>query len=558
MTSPYLLRNRPRPHAFPNRGDATGLGSAGRRPALPGGAPGMAAPHGSAPPPAHQPPRHRNPQVRAAISWAARFGVAAFLFLAPAPVGSADLAGRRPNVVLVITDDQGYGEIGVHGNPVIRTPHLDRLHDASVRFTDFHVSPTCAPTRSALLTGRHEFKNGVTHTIFERERLTLKATTIAQVLRSAGYATGIFGKWHLGDEDAYQPGQRGFDEVFVHGGGGIGQTFPGSCGDAPDNRYFDPAIRHNGRFVKTRGYCTDVFFGRALDWIGAQRAAVRPFFAYVTPNAPHAPYISPGAAYEAPYLGKSLSTNAVAYYAMISNLDENVGRLQARLREWQLETNTLVIFLTDNGHSVPNVFNAGMRGMKGGPYQGGTRVPSFWHWPETLTPGDRPQLAAHLDVFRTLAGLAGARLSPEVERQVEGRSLLPLLANRSAPWPDRTLVTHVGRWNHGQVAAAKFRQSAIRNTRFRLVNDAELFDLEADPGESRNVLADHPAVVAELRAAYDRWWDEILPGLDNEAVLGPTVNPFKAAYWGQFGGGPDDALKRRMDPAAKFQSRPAP
>src|SRR5271156_197106 len=156
-------------------------------------------------------------------------------------------AVTRPNVVFILTDDQGYGELACHGNPIIKTPNLDRLASQSLRFTDFQVSPTCAPTRSSLMTGRHEFRSGVTHTIMERERMSLRATTIAQVLKSAGYTTGIFGKWHLGDEAAYQPGRRGFDEVFIHGGGGIGQSYPGSCGDFPGNTYFDPAILHNGR-----------------------------------------------------------------------------------------------------------------------------------------------------------------------------------------------------------------------------------------------------------------------------------------------------------------------
>src|SRR5262245_41170005 len=201
---------------------------------------------------------------------------------------SASLRARRPNIIFVLTDDQGYGDLSCHGNPILRTPNLDRLHDEGVRFLDFHVSPTCSPTRSALMTGRHEFRNGVTHTIFERERLTLNATTLAQVLKSAGYTTGIFGKWHLGDQAEYQPDRRGFDEVFIHGGGGIGQTFPGSCGDAPGNTYFDPAILHNGRFEKTHGYCTDVFFAQATQWMESVKGK-RPFFAYLTPNAPHAP-----------------------------------------------------------------------------------------------------------------------------------------------------------------------------------------------------------------------------------------------------------------------------
>ena len=229
----------------------------------------------------------RNHPIR---RWGRTFAWLAAAFLVCASVGTpgASLAGRRPNIVFILADDQGYGDLACHGHPVLKTPHLDRLHAEGVRFTDFHVSPTCSPTRSALMTGRHEFKNGVTHTILERERLTLEATTLADVLRIAGYHTGIFGKWHLGDEPAYQPDRRGFEEVFIHGGGGIGQTYPGSCGDAPGNTYFDPAILHNGKFERTQGYCTDVFFARALRWIDEVKGAA-PFFAYIPCNAPHAP-----------------------------------------------------------------------------------------------------------------------------------------------------------------------------------------------------------------------------------------------------------------------------
>ena len=264
---------------------------------------------------------------------------------------TAGLAASRPNIVLIMTDDQGYGEMACHGNPIIRTPNLDRLHARSVRFTDFQVSPTCAPTRASLMTGRHEFRSGVTHTIYERERLSLDATTIVQVLKDAGYATGIFGKWHLGDEEAYQPDRRGFDEVFIHGAGGIGQTYPGSCGDAPGNTYFDPVILHNGTFVKTRGFCTDVFFERALDWIHHQSQKGGPFFAYIVPNAPHSPYVCLES-YRKPYLDAGLGEADAAYYGMITNIDDNVGRLVARLDEWQLSERTLLIFMTDNGGTV--------------------------------------------------------------------------------------------------------------------------------------------------------------------------------------------------------------
>jgi arylsulfatase len=450
----------------------------------------------------------------------------------------------RPNVVFVLTDDQGYGEMSCHGNLVLRTPNLDRMHAESVRFADFHVSPTCAPTRCSLMTGRHEFRSGVTHTIFERERMSLKAVTIAQVLKSAGYATGIFGKWHLGDEPDYQPDRRGFDEVFIHGGGGVGQTYPGSCGDAPKNSYFDPAILHNGRFEKTQGFCTDVFFGKALEWIDACRRRPGPFFAYIATNAPHSPYVCPESyrkLYEGKtYQGKPLNENAVGYYGMIANIDDNLGRLLDKLRQWDLERRTLVVFMNDNGHSIGNLFNAGMRGAKGTPYQGGTRAAAFWRWPGVLPAGvDVNRLAAHVDFFPTLAELAGARFPQGVK--LDGRSLVPLLKDAKAPWDDRFLFVHLGRWPKGQAAESKYAQCAVRTSRFRLVNDRELYDIEHDPGETTNVIQEHAEQVAGMRAAYDRWWQEVLPAMENENAVGPKLNPFKELYWKQFGGGPTAA-----------------
>jgi arylsulfatase len=453
-------------------------------------------------------------------------------------------------------DDVGYGDFSCHGNPVVRTPHLDAFYKQSIRFTDFHVSPTCAPTRCALMTGRHEFKSGVTHTIYERERMSLKAATLPQMVQRAGYTTGIFGKWHLGDEAAYQPGRRGFDEVFIHGGGGIGQTYPGSCGDAPGNTYFSPALLHNGKFEKTTGYCTDVFFDQALAWIERQHASGsgsggKPFFAYITPNAAHAPLQVPDE-YFARYRGK-VADNPAKFFGMIANIDDNFGRLLQKLDEWRLAENTLVIFMTDNGGTAgTTIFNAGMRGIKNSPYQGGTRVPSFWRWPAGFSGGrDVTALAAHLDIFSTLAEITGTALTAQERAQVERRSLLPLLKDGMAVWPDRTFVTHCGRWPHSQVATAKFTNCSIRNSRFTLVNNAELYDLKHDPGETKNVIEKHPEVVATLRAEYDKWWSDVLPRLENEAAVGPDINPYKALYWKQFGGGPDAELLKRMkfDPA---------
>ena len=461
---------------------------------------------------------------------------------------------RKPNIILVMVDDAGYGDYSCLGNPIMKTPKVDAFWKESVRLTDFHVSPTCAPTRSALMTGRHEFKNGVTHTILERERMTLKATTIAQVLKGAGYATGIFGKWHLGDEAAYQPDRRGFDEVFIHGAGGIGQTYPGSGGDAPHNMYDNPALMHNGKFDKTEGYCTDLFFGHAIEWMDEKLDKGTPFFAYIPLNAVHAPLQCP-AGYEEHWTGKGdgkVDATIAKYYGMLENIDDNFGHMLAKLDEWGIAKDTLVIYLgSDNGGTAGvKIYNAGMRGGKATPYQGGTRVPAFFRWAAKFAGGrDVSALTAHMDMFRTLADVAGVKLDVEISKQVEGRSLMPLLTQEKAEWPDRTLVTHVGRWPHGKAEEAKFSHCSIRDARFTLVNNKELYDLSADPGEQTNVIDQHPDAVAKLRTAYDKWWEEAKPLLVNEDAVGPKMNPFKEIYWKQFNEQPDAVSLRQMDPA---------
>lgn len=445
------------------------------------------------------------------------------------------LASSKPNIILIMTDDQGYGDLACHGHPYLQTPHLDKLHSQSTRFTDFQVSPTCAPTRSALMSGRAPFKNGVTHTILERERMTLKATTIAQVLKAAGYTTGIFGKWHLGDEEPYQPHNRGFDEAFIHGGGGIGQTFPGSCADAPGNKYFDPAIRHNGKFVKTTGYCTDIFFRQALGWIKTNRD--KRFFAYITTNAPHGPFICPEQ-YSKPYKDKAKSARTAAFYGMIANIDDNIGRLVQKLDEWNLANDTLLIFMTDNGSSAGD-YPAGMKGKKGSVNEGGTRVPLFLRLPGKIKAGvDVDRLARHVDLFPTLAEFAGAAVPPDV--QLDGRSLLPLIENPKADWADRYTFFHQGRWGkkgaprwergHCDPDQDKERNFAVRNERFRLVGKDALYDIQSDPGETTNVIEQHPDVAKQMLAAYEAWWDEVRPLMVNEDVPLAPQRPYHVLY----------------------------
>ena len=458
------------------------------------------------------------------VALAAWFGISIATTAAPV----------RPNIIIVMPDDIGYGDFACHGNQIIQTPSIDALARESVRFTDFHVSPTCAPTRAALMTGRHEFKSGVTHTINERERLTLQAITLSQVLRSAGYATGVFGKWHLGDEPDRWPDKRGFDEMFIHGAGGIGQSYPGSCGDVPGNKYFDPVILHNGTFERTHGYCTDVFFRQAENWIDSVKDA-QPFFAYITPNAAHAPLDVPDEYFQ--HYKDKVPERVAKFYGMIENIDDNMGRLLGRLKKWKISDNTLVIFMTDNGTATGStVFNAGMRGAKNTPYQGGTRVPSLWRWPNGFQGNrDCSALTAHVDIFSTLAEIAGVKLNGEVKQQLEGRSLYPLLRNAKAGWPNRTLVTHLGRWPRGEAANSKFAGCSIRDERFTLVNDNELYDLRNDPGETHNIIDDFPDVTKTLREAYDEWWLTILPHLENENIVGPKENPFAVLYRQQFG-----------------------
>ncbi len=447
---------------------------------------------------------------------------------------TGQLAGSRPNIVLVMTDDQGYGDLSCHGHPFLKTPNLDRLHSQSTRFVDSHVSPTCAPTRSALMSGRAPFKNGVTHTILERERMTLKATTIAQVLRKAGYTTGIFGKWHLGDADPYQPENRGFDEVFIHGAGGIGQNYPGTQGAVPGTGYFDPIIKHNGTFEQTKGYCTDVFFRQALGWIRSRKG--KPFFAYVPTNAPHGPFIVADK-YKAPFKGKTKDANTAAFFGMIVNIDENMGLLMEKLDEWGLADNTLLIFMTDNGSARGGrIYNAGMKGAKGSVNQGGSRVPLFMRWPGRIKPEvDVDRMTRHYDLFPTLAAFAGVDVPAELK--LDGRDLIPLIENPKAKWDDRFTFFHQGRWSKKGAGArwgkgntdpdaAKYSRFAVRSERWRLVGKDQLYDIDADPGEKSNVVGQHPEVAACMLKAYEAWWKEIRPLLVNEDAPLDTGKPF--------------------------------
>lgn len=446
-----------------------------------------------------------------------------------------------PNIIIVMTDDQGYGPLGKHGHPWIQTPNLDRLHGQSTRLTRFLVSPTCSPTRSALMTGRHPMRNGITHTILERERMTLDAVILPQVMKTAGYKSAIFGKWHLGDEEPFQPHRRGFDEVFIHGAGGIGQKYNCSCADAPGNRYFDPIVRHNGVFKQTKGFCTDVFFSAALDWIDRQRNQDHPFLAYIATNAPHGPFLAPDKNRER-FEKLGFTPKTAGFYGMIENIDENMGRLLTALDRWDLDNNTILIFLSDNGMTGGGsgrpgkplakgypFYNARMKGLKGSVDEGGVRVPAFFRWPGKFKAGrDIDAVTAHIDLLPTLAEIAGAKLP---ENQVEGRSFLGLLNGKKTQWPDRFLVNHKGRWPKGEdPRLSKWKNFSVRSQRFRLVGKDQLYDMVRDPGQSTNVAGQHPEMVQKMLDYYDDWWEKTVPLMVNESIPNSRTQPFHVLF----------------------------
>ncbi len=425
-------------------------------------------------------------------------------------------AQTRPNIVIVITDDQGYGDLACHGNPVIKTPNIDKLHSESTVFTDYHVAPTCSPTRAALLTGHWTNRTGVWHTIQGRSMIRENEVTLGQHF-AENYATAMFGKWHLGDNYPYRPEDRGFEEVYRHGGGGVGQT-----PDLWNNSYFDGSYFHNGKIVPAKGFCTDVFFEKAHDFIKTKATAEEPFLAYISLNAPHGPLHCPQKYLD---LYKDQKPNIAAFFGMITNIDDNVGATRKLLADLGIADNTLFIFTTDNGTaSGANVFNAGMKGKKGSEYDGGHRVPMFIHWPAAGLNQHREidTLCHAVDVVPTLLKVCNVPNSAQVK--FDGLSLKDLIDPKTdVQWPDRYLVTDSQR----VVDPVKWRKSSVMSQQYRLINGKELYDIKADPGQTKNIAKNKPNRVAKMRAFYDAWWAELEPTFaeTTEIHLGHPEHP---------------------------------
>ena len=432
---------------------------------------------------------------------------------------------RRPNVILVMTDDQGWAEVGFHGNRVIKTPNLGRFAEEGTELTNFYVSPMCTPTRSSLMTGRYHFRTGAHDTYVGRSNMKASETTIAEVLAGAGYRTGIFGKWHLGENFPMRAQDQGFKKVVVHGGGGIGQF-----ADYPGNTYWDPTLQYNDTFKKAKGYCTDVFIDESIGFI--KNSGDQPFFCYLPLNVPHSPFDVAKefrADYDKQKLADPDGRNWVApIYGMITQFDTAFARLLDALEEMGQRDNTIVIFMSDNG---PNstYFTAGLRAKKGSVYENGIRSPFVVQWPKAFKGGRKLTTPAmHIDLLPTIADACGVALPDDLK--VDGKSILGLLKGESSVATQslqrRTLFMQHNRGN----LPTKYKNGMARRGPWKAVANRggaagfELYNIQQDPGENQNLAAKHPEMVKSFVHDYEAWFDDVTAELQRDGGVPSPID----------------------------------
>ena len=424
-----------------------------------------------------------------------------------------------PNVILLMTDDMGCGDFSSQGNTFIKTPNLDRLAKSSVRWKNFYVSPVCSPTRASVMTGRYNIRTKCVDTYLGRSMMANDEVTIAEALNGFGYSTGIFGKWHLGDNFPMRPSDQGYEESLIHRGGGLGQP-----SDPIENngRYTDPILFHNDKEAATQGFCTDVFFTAAKDFITKSKSNQRPFFATITVNVPHAPFTDVPKELLEKFKKQDLSAwgdnpeKLASIAAMIDNLDSNVGGLLDFLKEKELYKNTIIIFLNDNGPNTVR-FNKKMRGIKGSVYEGGIRSPLWIHWPEAVTKGKdvTQNVAAHIDIMPTILDVCGLGVPDAFG--FDGRSLAKQIVEHKSELPVRPVVIQ---WHRG-ATPIRYHHFMVRHGDWKLVNPTnpqdlrlksrnyELYNLKDDPTESSNLASQNDAKVRELLGVYEKWFDDV-------------------------------------------------
>ena len=455
-----------------------------------------------------------------AVAFAAGLG---FAGTNPVTAVNKPVKNPKPNIILILTDDAGSGDFGFKGNSMVKTPNLDHLASRSTRFTNFYVSPVCAPTRSSILTGNYAETTGIYDTYNGGAIMATEEITIAEILHKNAYQTGIFGKWHLGDNYPYRPIDQGFSESFVFKGGGLGQ--PGDYDNyfAGDSAYFNPVMYRNEKKVSTKGYCSDIFTNEAIGFVRNNKK--KPFFAFLAFNAPHTPLQVPeqySSIYKDLTLGSfknnmnkmnPVMTNkeledAKKVYGMMSNIDENIGRLIKELENLDLMKNTAIIFLSDNGPQQ-NRYVMGLRGRKGMVYQGGIKSPCIIHYPGIFPENKEiSTTVAHIDLLPTILDFCNIKKGDNPP--IDGRSMMPLLTNNDKDFNKRTLFFE---WGRG--FPIPFQNFAATNGHFKLVGHTytltgldgfELFDLTTDPEESENVINKNKAVALTLKKEMEAWY----------------------------------------------------
>ena len=434
---------------------------------------------------------------------------------------------ERPNVIIIITDDQGYGDLGCTGNPHVKTPNIDNFAKESIRFTNFYVSPVCAPTRASLMTGRYSLRTGIRDTYNGGAIMASNEVTLAEMLKQADYKTGIFGKWHLGDNYPSRPMDQGFDESLIHLSGGMGQVGDFTTYFKGDRSYFDPILWHNGKQEAYEGYCSDIFADKAIAFI--EKNHEQPFFCYLSFNAPHTPLQVPDSYYERyknidpasgfdgdsrPFvaMGEQDKEDARKVYAMVTNIDDNIGKLIQKLDDLNISDNTLVIFMTDNGPQQVR-YTAGLRGRKGSVYRGGVRVPFYMRYPSKYK-GNRAieTTTAHIDILPTLSEICDVKL-PE-NKKLDGRNLVPLLNDKKVAWENRPLFFYWTRRYpelYQNMAVQKGIYKLVGHTDYNAqIEDFGLFNIKEDPFEQHNLIQDKKEIAESLKTDLDSTFNELM------------------------------------------------
>ena len=428
-------------------------------------------------------------------------------------------AADRPNVIIIFTDDQGYGDLSCHGNPILETPNFDKLHSESVRFDNFHVAPVCTPSRSELMTGLYAMRNKAGMVPAGRNLMRRDIVTMPEVFAANGYETGLFGKWHLGDTYPHRPMDRGFQRVVWHKGWGLASEIEYD-NDYYYTRYLDEMeVKYSDRF------CANLWFDEAMKWMDQQIAAKQPFFSYIALNTPHSPFHALEKDYDK-YKDHVDDPNVAHFFGLISNADDNYGRLDSWLEMRGIKDDTIIVFMNDNGSSRGDkIYNAGMRGKKGSGYEGGHRAICFIRWPNGGLGAPRTvnNLSHITDILPTFTDLLDFDV-PETEDPFDGVSLKPIIRNLDTIDENRKVIVQFG----GRVRPQKYYRSCVIWKNWRLNGEEELYELGSDPGQKKDVSTQHPEVVRELKRHYDAYWASIEDSIDviEPVVIGNPAEPF--------------------------------